>query len=125
MTDTVGISSLAEIVHWNTNPLRISIPSLRTLKTDLVVPVPSSTSQVRRPSRVQGIKDTDIVGSQNEAPVASSTHSSLSVGGTVVVDGGTESTGVEDESLGALKTDLVVPVPIGTSQVGWATLVDE
>ena len=119
LANSVGVSSLAEIVNGDTDTLLVREPSLRASQADLVVPVPLSTAKIRGALKVKRVQNTEVIGRQDVTLIAGGTDSSVGEGLAVVIDGSTDSSSVEHKSLRASQTDLVEPVPFGTASIGW------
>ena len=108
---------MAVVVQGNAEAVVVEGESLAAGQADLVVPVPLSTAEVSRSFQVDFVSDADTV-IQSVAFVAFRTDVVGVEVSTVLVQGLALSGLVESPPLRAFETDLQVPVPLFTAQVG-------
>jgi hypothetical protein len=109
-TVTVGGVSFALIRDSDALLVSVENPSFGALEADLIVPVPSGASDIRRGSSVGGrVEALPVL--EVEALVTGGAVTIVGVGLAVIVDGNTDLVRVENPVFGASQTDLIVPVP--------------
>ncbi len=94
--------------------IAVEDPIVGALETDLFVPVPSGASNVRN---LLGWGQLTLSVVKVVSVVAAETVSTSVEGGALVGNRDADFVAVEDEVVGALETDLSVPVPSGASYV--------
>ena len=122
--EAVGVVSAALVADGHTDLFGVEDPVLGTLKADLVVPVPLGAAGVRGLGAVEGRELTNAV-DEGVAFEAGSAGTVGVVGFAEVLHGHAnflkltagEAEALEDEALGALEADLIVPVPLGAAEV--------
>ena len=85
----------------------------RTGEADLVIPIPAGTAEI---SQSELLDHTETV-LKSESLIAPDTSSYIVESLTKVILGSTLSSRVKSPFFRAPKTDLVLPIPLGTSQV--------
>jgi hypothetical protein len=98
----------------NTNILAVEDPVVGALETNLFLPVPGGTSEVRRFLRRSQLAFSSV---EEVTFIAGDTVSSGVKGLALIGDRDTHSLTVEDPVVGALKALLLTPVPKGTAEV--------
>jgi len=107
---------VATVINRHTGLVSVEEPSLRAGKTDLVLPVPTGTTDV---SGVGIVEIREKTGSflKVVAAVARQTVSVRVRTGALIRNRNALLFGIEEPSLRAGKTNLVVPVPSSTSTI--------
>lgn len=108
------VEGIALIRNGNADLVGVEDPVGRALLADLLVPVPSSTSDIR--NSLSGSEDALSV-VEIVALVAGKTSASAVKGVALVGDRNTDIFAIEDPVVGALDTGLLVPVPGGATDV--------
>jgi hypothetical protein len=98
----------------HTDFVGVENPSLGAGDTDLVIPVPNTASGIGRLGVVEAGEDTGSI-LEIVALEAGKASTTVVVTGALVRNGNTNLVGIENPSLGAGHTNLVVPVPNSTS----------
>lgn len=107
----------------NTNSISIEDPVGRARKANLIVPIPSGTTQIRRSSVVGGGEDALAV-NKVIALEASGAVTFFIMSSTLVRDGDADTVGVEGVFFRASQTDLVIPVPGGTADIRGFSVIE-
>ena len=113
-TSSIIIVSFTKIRDSNTLLFRVKSKLFRTFQTNLIIPVPSSTSKVGRLSVVRLRENTFSI-SKIITLVAFRASTILVPSFTLVRNGNTFFISVENPSVGAFQTNLVGPIPSSTT----------
>lgn len=93
---------------WRTDVIAVEYPVVGALKTGLLIPVPGGTSDIG--DLLDWSEDTLSV-VQVVANIAAEAVAIAVEGVALVGNGDTDFVGIENPVVGALKADLLVPVP--------------
>jgi hypothetical protein len=113
---TLGISRGALVGNRSADLVGVEEPSLGAGKALLVVPIPGSASGVRGLGVIGGREDASTILKVVSLEAGKASASAIRRS-TLIGDGGADLVGVEDPVLGAGETDLIVPIPGGTSGI--------
>ena len=122
-TSTAFVMALALIRHRHADFVSIENPVFGAGEADLVVPVPGGAATVSGLGVVEVREETSTIDKVISLE-AGGTMSSFVVSFALVSNWHTNLISVESPSLGAGETDLAVPVPGGTSNIGWLSVVE-
>ena len=107
-TITLAIEGVALVGYWHANLVSVEDPVGRALKAKLLVPVPSSAADIG--NLLSGSEDTFSV-VQVVSSIARKTSASAIESVALIRDRNTYFIGIENPIVGALQTNLLVPVP--------------
>ena len=117
------VVSLALIGNWDAHLIGVKGPMFRAGEADLVVPVPGGAATVSGLGVVEIREEASTI-DKVVSLEAGGAVASFVVSFALISNWHTNLISVESPSLGAGETDLVVPVPGGTSNIGWLSVVE-
>ena len=112
---TVSVVGVALVRNRHADSVVVEDPVIRALDTNLLVPVPGGTADIR--NFLDGGEDTGTI-DEVVSLVASNAGTLLVVSVALIRDWDTDTVVVQDPVVGALETGSFVPIPGGASYIG-------